>query len=82
MNNPMCPDRILIATTIIAISGILKADYNPTARKLTLILIDRSELNLKDDLAESTWDFLRSRIYGCTEPLSDWKRPECYNLLQ
>ena len=73
MNNPLFPDRILISNTIIAVSAILKADYNPTARKLTLTLIDRSELNFRDDLAESAWDFLRSRIYGCTEPLGDWE---------
>ncbi len=82
MNNPLCADRILIQNTIIAVSAIIKADYNPTARRLTLTLIDRSELNFRDDLAESTWDFLRSRIYGCTEPLLDWKRPESYGLLQ
>ncbi len=73
MNNPLFPDRILIANTIIAVSAIVKADYNPTARKLILILIYRSELNFRDDLAESTWDFLRSRIYGCTEPLPEWE---------
>lgn len=73
MNNPLFPDRILIENTIIAVSAIVKADYNPTARKLTLTLINQSELNFRNDLAESTWDFLKSRIYGCTEPLLDWK---------
>ena len=81
MNNPLCPvdvsrgvsHRILIENTIITVSAILKADYNPTARKLTLILIDRSELNYRDDLAESTWDFLTNQSYGCTEPLPLWE---------
>ncbi len=73
MNNPLFPDRILIENTVIAVSAIVKADYNPTARRLTLTLIDRSELNFRDDLAESAWDFLISRIYGCTEPLPEWK---------
>jgi hypothetical protein len=82
MNNPLFSDRILIENTIIAVSAIVKADYNPTSRKLTLTLIDRSELNFRDDLAESAWDFLTSRIYGCTEPLPDWKRSEPYGLLQ
>ncbi len=73
MNNPLIADRILIGNTIIAVSAIVKADYNPTARRLTLTLIDRSELNFRDDLAESAWDYLRSRIYGCNEPLGDWE---------
>ncbi|MEG3899011.1 MULTISPECIES: hypothetical protein [unclassified Microcoleus] len=72
MNNPICPDRISIENTVIAVAAIIKADYNPTARKLTLVLVDKSEIDLKDDLAESTWDFLRSRIYGCTDPLALW----------
>lgn len=73
MNNPLCADRILIENTIIAVSAIIKADYNPTARRLTLILIDRSEINIKNDLAESTWDFLTNQFYGCTEPLPLWE---------
>ncbi len=73
MNNPLCADRILIENTIIAVSAIVKADYNPTARRLTLTLINQSELNFRDDLAESAWDYLRSRIYGCNEPLGDWE---------
>lgn len=82
MNNPLCADRILIENTIIVVSAIIKADYNPTARRLTLTLINQSELNFRDDYAESAWDYLRSRIYGCTEPLSDWKQPDAYRLLQ
>jgi hypothetical protein len=74
MNNPLCADRILIENTIITVSAIVKANYNPTARRLTLILTDQSELNFRDDLAESAWDYLRSRIYGCTEPLTDWEK--------
>ncbi|PSB49755.1 hypothetical protein C7B67_16395 [filamentous cyanobacterium Phorm 6] len=82
MNNPLCPDRILIENTVITVSAIVKADYNPTARRLTLILINQSEFTFRDDFAESAWDFLRSQIYGCTEPLADWKRPECSRLLE
>ena len=73
MNNPLCADRILIENTIIAVSAIVKADYNPTARRLTLTLINQTELNFRNDYAESAWDYLRSRIYGCNEPLSDWE---------
>ena len=82
MNNPLFPDRILIGNTIIAVSAIIKADYDPTARRLTLLLVNQSEITFKNDFAESAWDFLKSRIYGCTEPLPDWKRPESYGLLQ
>ncbi|MDQ2096744.1 MAG: hypothetical protein QQW96_03755 [Tychonema bourrellyi B0820] len=82
MNNPLCADRILIENTIITVSAIIKANYNPTARRLTLTLINQSELNFRDDSAESAWDYLTSRIHGCTEPLSNWKKPESYSLLQ
>lgn len=69
----MCPDRISIDNTMIAVTAIIKADYNPTARRLTLILVDKSESELRGDLAEATWDFLTSRVYGCFDPLSLWE---------
>lgn len=75
MNNPLCADRILIENTIITVSAIVKADYNPTARRLTLTLINQSELNFRDDLAESAWNFLKDRFLGCDEPLLLWKNP-------
>lgn len=62
-------DRLLVGNTIIAIVAIVKADYSPTSRKLTVVLSDSTEINLMNDEAESTWDYLRSVVYGCIEPL-------------
>ncbi len=66
-------NRLLVGNIIIAIGAIVKADYNPASRKLTIFLVDKQEVNLRGDEAESTWDYLRAGIYGCIEPLPIWK---------
>ena len=73
MNNSFNIERILVENTIISLSAIVKADYEPTGRRLTLALVNQSEVYLRNDLAESTWEFLRSRFSGCNEPLLLWK---------
>ena len=55
MNNSFNIERILVENTIISLSAIVKADYEPTGRRLTLALVNQSEVYLRNDLAESTW---------------------------
>lgn len=55
MNNSFNIERILVGNTIISLSAIVKADYDPTGRRLTLVLVNQSEVYLRNDLAESTW---------------------------
>lgn len=73
MNNKHCADRLLLANTIISVAAITRIDYNPTERKLIVVLNGGSVVHLKGDLAESAWDYLRSQICGCIEPLSKWE---------
>jgi hypothetical protein len=74
MNANLSSDRILVGNRIITVAAIVSADYNPNKRHLSIFLIDKTEINLRDEVAESTWDYLTSRIYGCTEPLSLWQQ--------
>ncbi|MCU0547253.1 MAG: hypothetical protein MUE44_34700 [Oscillatoriaceae cyanobacterium Prado104] len=74
MNNTICADRLLIGNTIISVSAIVRADYNSDNRKLTIKLIDGSNVNLQDNFAEATWDYLRAFVYGCVSPLPTWEK--------